>query len=122
MNLQEFTSEAISSIVQAIKIADRGSDREIKLTKLETSRTIEFDIAVSATEKSADGIHGGIRVLSLIDAGGKTNREITNSTISRISFGVNVNRLTKEEMAVEKAEEEAKNKLVRAHLQKNQAR
>ena len=122
MNLQEFTSEAISSIVQAIKQADTVSDREIKLTKLETSRTIEFDIAVTATERDEGGLHGGIKVLSFIDAGGKSSREVINSTVSRIRFGVNVDRLTKKEMAEQKSAEMAQ---VEGNRQKhliNQAR
>ena len=122
MNLQEFTSEAISSIVQAIKQADGVSDREIKLTKLETSRTIEFDIAVSATEKLAGDVHGGIKVLSLIDAGGKSSSEITNSTVSRIKFGVNVDRLTKEEMIADKVTDRQHVASVRANKQLNSAR
>ena len=122
MNLQEFTTEAISSIVQAIKIADGTSDREVKLSKLETSRTIEFDIAVSATEKSEGDLHGGIKVLSIIDAGGKNSKEITNSTVSRIHFGVNVNEYTKDQINQHKAREAANIEMSKQNNRINQAR
>jgi hypothetical protein len=97
MNLLEFVSQAISEIVQAVDDVGTKSSRSIYLESTGETRTIEFDIAVSAEEMSAAKGGAGIRVLQFMEAGGDMTSEIKNSTVSRIRFGVRVSKTTKNE-------------------------
>ncbi len=103
MELQEFISKAVSDIVNATNEANSVSDRDIQLASVDTSRTIEFDIAVSAEEKVEGSGKGGIKVLGFIEAGGGISKEVVNSTVSRIRFGMNVGTQTKAQDAADRA-------------------
>ena len=99
MELKEFINKAINEIVEATKLSNQDADREIKLAKLSTDRTIEFDIAVSVEGKSEGQIGGGIKVWGFVEGGASKSNEITNSTVTRIKFGVNVGEKTKAEVS-----------------------
>ena len=122
MELKDFINKAITDIVEATKLSDQNSDREVKLASLNTNRTIEFDIAVSAEEKSEGKMGGGIKVWGMIEGGAGKTSAITNSTVSRLRFGVNVDENTKEEVQLQKQKELAYRESIRQKNQINQAR
>jgi len=103
MDLKTFITKAVKDIVEAAEEVSTSAVRQIKLDKHENKRTIEFDIAVSAEESTEGGGKGGIKVLEFFEIGGGASKEVKNSTVSRIQFGVNVDSYTK----VEKAHQEA---------------
>ena len=104
MELQEFVTKAISDIVNATKAANELSERDIKLHSMDTNRTIEFDIAVSAEEKMEGGAKGGIKVWGILEGSGGASKEATNSTVSRVRFGVNVDTNTRAENQAQDAQ------------------
>lgn len=95
MELKEFINKAIDDIVEAVKLSDNSAERKIILSGANPNRTIEFDIAVSAEEKTEGSVEGGIKVLSLAQGKAGKRNESTNSTVTRIKFGVNVSEYTK---------------------------
>lgn len=97
MELKEFIKKALSEIIEAVDEVSDTASRGVYLHNNDSSRSIEFDIAVSAAEKgTADG-GGGIRVLQFLEFGMKEGKEITNTTVSRIKFGINTKGYLKEE-------------------------
>ena len=99
MDLKEFVSKAITDIIQAVDKASENSVKEPELAARPDKRTIEFDIAVSAENTDTKSGKAGIRVLEFAEAGGNLSKETKNSTVSRIVFGIDVSRKTKEEIA-----------------------
>lgn len=97
MELKEFIKKALSEIIEAVDEINNEASRGVYLHNNEGSRSIEFDIAVSAAEKGTSDGGGGIRVLQFLEFGMKEGKEITNTTVSRIKFGVNTKYQTKEE-------------------------
>lgn len=97
MELKEFIQKVIADAVDAVDGYSINSEREVSLVSMGDRRTIEFDIAVSAEEKTEFKGSGGVRVLSFVEAGAGAGSETKNSTVSRITFGVNVSPLTKKE-------------------------
>lgn len=99
MDLKEFVKETLAEIVEAVDESSKDASREIYLRNTGDTRTIEFDIAVSAESTDAKNGKAGIRVLQFAEAGGDISKETKNSTVSRIKFGVNVSTSTKAEDA-----------------------
>ena len=108
MQLDEFITETLKSIIKGIKDSqdfakDNGSivnplkNRYSEGTHIKVGNRdegtvvshIEFDIAVTASTKQESGVSGGINVLSL-NIGGKTSEIENNQTISRIKFSLEV--------------------------------
>ena len=106
MELEQFTKKIISDIVRAVDGVSDELQREVSLRDTKDTRTIEFDIAIT-TEKT-DGVGGeaGIKVIEFIQGKGEISKEVKNSTVSRVKFGVNVNFWTKKEEALQKIKNE----------------
>lgn len=97
MNLKEFTKQALTEIINGVEETRTMSSRDLRLTGTKENRTVEFDVAVTVeTKKKTEG-ETEIKVLAFAAAGGHIGQETTNSTITRIKFGVNVDPLTKTE-------------------------
>ena len=97
MELREFIKKVIADAVQAVDESSRIASRTITLTSKGDKRTIEFDVAVSAEETNRKGGKGGVKVLAVFEARGGISHESRNSTVSRITFGVDVDSSTKVE-------------------------
>ena len=104
MELKEFIKKVIADAIQAVDEISADSIREVKLTSKQEKRTIEFDVAVTAEENISASGGAGVKVLNLLKAGAEIGSETKNSTVSRISFGVDVASQTKVEAAQELVE------------------
>ena len=51
-------------------------------------RDVSFDIAVTATETTANGVKGGLKVVAIGELGGSSDQAIKNESVSRITFSV----------------------------------
>lgn len=104
MELKEFVKKVILDLDKAVSEANTATDREVRFKGVKEQRTaLEFDVAV--TVESTDSVKGGgeIKVWGIAEAGAKGATELRNSTVSRVSFGVDICEYTKRE----KAEHEA---------------
>lgn len=97
MNLEQFVSESIQGVVRGLDDAGvKLGGKNVGLYSKGTGdqRHIEFDIAVSASNKlgSSKGGGGGIKVLEFFEArgGAEKQKESLNTTVSRIKFGARV--------------------------------
>ena len=118
MELKDFIKKVIADTVEAVDESSNGATRKVTLAHRTDKRTIEFDVAVSVEEtKKTDG-KAGVKVLSFMEAGAGVGKESKNSTVSRITFGVDVNTSTKQE----EAEEEASYRAYERKEQINEAR
>lgn len=98
MELKDFVKKVIMDLDQAITEANENTNRKVKFKGVKESRTaLEFDVAV--TVESTDSGKGGegIKVWGIGEAGGDISSKQKNSTVSRVSFGVDISELTKEE-------------------------
>jgi hypothetical protein len=101
MELKDFIKKVIADTVEAVDESSRVAVREVHLASRTDRRTIEFDVAVSAEEKTTTEGKAGVRVLSFMEAGGNLGVESKNSTVSRITFGVDVSSMSKQEQRVQ---------------------
>jgi hypothetical protein len=98
MELKEFVKKVLVDLVDAVEEARTESTRDMKLLQNKDSgQTIEFDIAVTVEDNTAHQGQAGIKVFKFIEAGGEASKEMKNSSVSRISFGVYIDTFTKEE-------------------------
>ena len=90
MDLESFVKTTIIQIIKAVKESSKELDlgEEIFVGTRADKRCIEFDVAVSAEEGDVKKGKAGIRVLQFIEGGGELSKEVKNSTVSRIQFGV----------------------------------
>ena len=103
MEVKEFVKSILTQLDQAVDEARDVSVRDMTLRSGPDARTVEFDIAISVEEGSATGGKAGIKVLSFVEAGGAKSRVVTNSTISRVRFGVDIDSNTRAEKIEQKA-------------------
>ncbi len=99
MELKEFVKKVILDLDQAVTEANKETKREVRFKGVKETRTaLEFDVAV--TVESTDSGKGGgeIKVWGIGQAGGTVSTESKNSTVSRVSFGVDISEYTKEEI------------------------
>lgn len=98
MELKEFVKKVIIDLDEAVTEANNETKREIRFKGVKEQRTaLEFDVAVTV-ESSSSGKGGGeIKVWGIGEAGGKISSEQKNSTVSRVSFGVDISGHTKKE-------------------------
>lgn len=106
MELKEFVKKVIIDLDRAVSEANNETERVIRFKGVKEQRTaVEFDVAV--TVESTDSGKGGgeIKVWGIgqIGVGGST--ELKNSTVSRVSFGIDIAEYTKKE------EQETSNKM-----------
>lgn len=99
MDLTDFVKDVLVSVNAAVDQARQQTSRDIHFTYSKASRTVEFDIAVSAEDKKSAKGTAGVRVLQFVEAGGDLTSTQSNSTVSRIKFGVDIEQRTKEEQA-----------------------
>ena len=97
MELKEFIKSVLKDIVEAVEETRTESMRDMHLDSGKDQRTVEFDIAVTVEDSTGASGRAGIRVFSLIEGGGDVSKELKNSSVSRIQFGVHIDRWTKEE-------------------------
>lgn len=99
MELKEFVKKVILDLDQAVTEANTETSREIRFKGVKESRTaLEFDVAVTVESKEGANGGAGIKVWGLGEVGAKASAESKNSTISRVSFGVDIAERTKAEM------------------------
>lgn len=105
MELKEFVKKVIIDLDNAVSEANLEAKREIRFKGVREHRTaLEFDVAVTV-ESEASGKGGSeIKVWGIGQIGGSVSAESKNSTVSRVSFGVDIDECTKKE----KLEREAK--------------
>jgi|SRR3989338_431987 len=106
MELKEFIKEVLKDLTEAVEESRTSSMRDMHLDNLKDQRTVEFDVAVTAEDVTSATGKAGIKVFSLIEGGGEAAKEVKNSTVSRIKFGVYIDRWTKQENAGFRAQSE----------------
>ncbi len=102
MELKEFVKKVIIDLDRAISEANNETEREIRFKGVKEQRTaVEFDVAV--TVESTDSGKGGgeIKVWGIGQIGATGSTELKNSTVSRVSFGVDISEQTKKEQKEE---------------------
>ena|GEM_PF-569983 len=97
MDLKDFVKKVLIEVNEAVDEAAAKTSREVHFTEGKNARTIEFDIAVSADNGTAGSGKAGVKVLNVIDAGGEIKKEVKNSTVSRVQFGLTIDYMTKTE-------------------------
>jgi len=101
MTLQEFIRNSLLQIADGAHEARRRNENIAipvsALGKADASCTaidrragflVEFDVAVTASEKRIKDVSGGIEVASLLKVGGKRSADSEQSSVSRIRFCV----------------------------------
>lgn len=99
MEVKQFVTDILTQLDQAVDEAREATSRDINFVSVEGKRTVEFDIAVTADSTQSASGKAGIKVLSFAEAGGDISQNTTNSRVSRVQFGVNINPMTKSESA-----------------------
>src|SRR3989338_696007 len=102
MELKDFVKKVIIDLDQAISEANKETEREIRFKGVKEQRTaVEFDVAVTV-ESTVTGKGGGeIKVWGIGQIGATGSIESKNSTVSRVSFGVDISESTKKEKTEE---------------------
>lgn len=109
MNLQEFVKDVLVQINTAVDEARQITSRDISFSEKDNARTVEFDVAVSAENTDKKSGKAGIKVLQFAEGGGELSKENKNSTVSRITFGLRIDPMTKAEVAKSIADVEQHN-------------
>ena len=99
MELKEFVKSVLIDVVDAVEETRKESSRDMYLDSAKEGRTVDFDIAVTVEDSTSGSGKAGIKVFQLIEGGGEISKEAKNSTVSRIKFGVRVDRWNKQENA-----------------------
>jgi len=97
MELKDFVKNVLSDLVDSVEEVRTQSNRDMRLSGTKENRTVEFDIAVTVEDSTANSGKAGIRIYKVIEGGGNISKESRNSSVSRIKFGVDIDRSTKEE-------------------------
>lgn len=104
MELKEFVKKVIIDLDQAVSEANVETKREIRFKGVKEHRTaLEFDVAVTVESTASGGGGGGIKVWGIAEVGASGSTELKNSTVSRVSFGVDIDEHTKKENQERKA-------------------
>jgi len=102
MDLEQFVSETLHQIMSGVakaKARDSGVGTHVighnnpKILQVKSGAgafPVDFDVAVTATEKSESGAKGGIAVLKVVEVGGERSKGLEHSTVSRVKFTVPV--------------------------------
>jgi hypothetical protein len=114
MKLKEFVKKVIIDLDEAVSEANIETKREIRFKGIKEQRTaLEFDVAITVESTDSGKAGGEIKVWGIGQIGAGGSNELKNSTVSRVSFGVDISEKTK-------LEEEAENREMTARV--NQAR
>jgi hypothetical protein len=98
MELKDFIKKVLTDLDNAVIEASQASNHNISFSDNKDRRTVEFDIAVTTEDVDVKSGKTGIKVLQFIEAGGNISVENKNSTVSRITFGVHIDSMTKREL------------------------
>lgn len=109
MDLQDFVKNVLTDINLAVDEARKLTSRDISFSEKENKRTIEFDIAVSAESADKKSGKASIKVVHFAESGGDISKEKKNSTVSRITFGLRIDSMTKTEIVQSNSEVEQYN-------------
>jgi hypothetical protein len=104
MELKDFVKNVLKDVTEAVDEYRTDSSRDMHLDNLKDQRTVEFDVAVTAEDVTSASGKAGVKVFSVLEGGGETTKEVKNSRVSRIKFGVYIDRFTKQETAQHNAE------------------
>jgi hypothetical protein len=105
MELKEFVKKVIIDLDQAVSEANAETKRHVRFRGVKEHATaLEFDVAVSAESSSSGKGGGGIKVWGISEIGASVSGEVKNSTVSRISFRLEVASDTREEEAHQEEE------------------
>ena len=100
MELKDFVKKVIIDLDQAISEANNETNREVRFKGVKEHRTaVEFDVAVTVEATDSGKSGGGIKVWGIAEIGVTGSKELKNSTVSRVSFGVDIGEYTKAERA-----------------------
>lgn len=100
MELKEFVKKVIIDLDQAISEANDETKREIRFKGVKEHRTaLEFDVAITVESATSGEAKGGIKVWGIAEAGVGGSAEYKDSTVSRVSFGIDISEDTKKEKA-----------------------
>ncbi len=101
MELREFVAETLIAIQEGVQDAiARMKERKVigtvspvwddgtKVDWKEYVQPVEFDVAVTATNKVEAGGKGGIKVLTIAELGAEGSKSAEHSTVSRIKFSI----------------------------------
>ena len=98
MELREFVAEALSAILDGVEDAIRAApaDRQGKIAPViageedwsKAPLPVEFDVAITVTDKTSAGGKGGIKLFSAAEIGGEGSKAWERSTVNRIKFSV----------------------------------
>ncbi len=109
MELKDFVKNVLKDVTEAVEEYRADSSRDMYLDNSKEQRTVEFDVAVTAEDVTTANGKAGVKVFSLLEGGGEASKEVKSSSVSRIQFGVHVDRFTKRESAEQTAEIERLN-------------
>jgi hypothetical protein len=100
MELQEFVTETLVAIQKGVAeaITRAEEDKTIgainpvwsddKVDWKDHVQLVEFDVAVTATDKSSGGGKGSIKILSIAEVGAEGSKSLERSTVSRVKFSI----------------------------------
>ena len=98
MELKEFVKKVIIDLDEAVSEANDKTKREVRFKGIKEQRTsLEFDVAVTAESTDSGEGGGEIKVWGIGQVGATGSKEQKNSTISRVSFSVDIAEYTKME-------------------------
>ncbi|MFA6432710.1 MAG: trypco2 family protein [Candidatus Paceibacterota bacterium] len=102
MELKDFVKKVIIDLDQAVSEANKETGRDVRFKGVKEQRTaLEFDVAVTVESTNSGKGGGEIKVWGIGQLGATGSAELKNSTVSRVSFGVDINEYTKAERAVQ---------------------
>ena len=102
MDLKEFVKRVIIDLDQAVSEANNETKREVRFKGVKEQRTaVEFDVAVTVESTGSGKTGGEIKVWGIGQLGATGTTESRNSTVSRVSFGVDIAEKTKAEQAAQ---------------------
>lgn len=99
MDLQEFVKTVLIQIDAAVDEAQALTKRAVRFSDKGNSRTVEFDIAVSVETVGGKEGKASLKIWQISETGGSMHSTSKNSSVSRVSFGVEVASKTKVEQS-----------------------
>lgn len=90
MELKEFIKQSLVDITTGVDEAAKETNKPMAVVSSGDNRTVEFDIAVTVEGRSGSQAGAGIKVLELVNIGGKISSDSANTNVSRVRFGVSI--------------------------------
>ncbi len=98
MELKDFVKKVILDLDAAISEANHEAKREVRFKGVREKRTsLEFDVAVTVESSDTGKAGGEIKVWGIGQLAAGASNESKNSTVSRVTFGIDISEFTKEE-------------------------